>query len=99
MRSLRKSRVLTRTAYRAMARRLARMLPASSAWLFAREWVNEPALVGAIWPSSTRLATRMAARVPRHRDGLVIELGAGTGAVTEALLAHGIAPERLVVVE
>lgn len=32
-------------------------------------------------------------------DGLVVELGGGTGAVTQALLDHGFARERLVVVE
>lgn len=32
-------------------------------------------------------------------DGLIIELGAGTGPVTEALLRNGIPPDRLIVVE
>jgi phosphatidylethanolamine/phosphatidyl-N-methylethanolamine N-methyltransferase len=31
--------------------------------------------------------------------GPVIELGPGTGAVTEALVEHGIEPSRLVLVE
>lgn len=67
--------------------------------MFLREWIHHPAAVGAVWPSSGRLARRMAACVPRGGDGLVVELGAGTGAVTQALLEHGIAAERLVVVE
>jgi phosphatidylethanolamine/phosphatidyl-N-methylethanolamine N-methyltransferase len=41
----------------------------------------------------------MAERVDPLRPGLVVELGAGTGVVTEALLARGIAPERLMVIE
>ena len=67
--------------------------------LFLREWMHHPAAIGAVWPSSTRLAHRMAACVPRSGDGLVVELGAGTGAVTQALLDSGIAAHRLVVVE
>jgi phospholipid N-methyltransferase len=41
----------------------------------------------------------MASRVPTDRDGLVVELGGGTGAVTAALLKHGVPPWKLVVVE
>ena len=33
------------------------------------------------------------------REGHIVELGPGTGPVTQALLARGIAPERLVLVE
>ncbi|WP_175691474.1 class I SAM-dependent methyltransferase [Burkholderia anthina] len=66
--------------------------------LFVREWVGRPASVGALCPSSRRLAREMAEAVP-DGDGLVVELGGGTGAVTAALLERGIAPRRLVVVE
>jgi phospholipid N-methyltransferase len=40
----------------------------------------------------------MARQVPSG-DGLVIELGAGTGMVTQALLDYGISPGRLIVIE
>jgi phospholipid N-methyltransferase len=66
--------------------------------LFLREWLGRPATVGALCPSSPRLARQMAAAVPAG-DGLVIELGGGTGAVTQALLDRGVARERLVVIE
>ena len=66
--------------------------------LFAREWIGKPAAVGAICPSSRRLARRIAGHVPAG-DGLVIELGGGTGIVTQALLESGVPPERLIVVE
>lgn len=66
--------------------------------LFVREWVGRPASVGALCPSSRHLAREMAEAVPEG-DGLVVELGGGTGAVTAALLERGIAPRRLVVVE
>jgi phospholipid N-methyltransferase len=67
--------------------------------LFAREWLQRPAAVGAVWPSSDQLARCIAAHVPQRGDGLVVELGAGTGVVTQALLRRGIACERLVVIE
>ena len=41
----------------------------------------------------------MAGRVPLEREGWVVELGGGTGAVTAALLDHGVPPRNLVVVE
>lgn len=66
--------------------------------VFAREWIGRPAAVGAICPSSQRLARRIAREVPAG-DGVVIELGGGTGAVTQALLEQGVRPERLIVVE
>jgi phospholipid N-methyltransferase len=61
--------------------------------------ISRPAAVGAIWPSSARLARRVASLVPCHGDGLVVELGGGTGVVTQALLQRGIAPGRIWVVE
>ncbi|AOK06882.1 methyltransferase domain-containing protein [Burkholderia sp. AU28942] len=66
--------------------------------LFVREWVGRPAAVGALCPSSRHLARAMAEAVP-DGDGLVVELGGGTGAITAALLERGVAPRRLVVVE
>jgi phosphatidylethanolamine/phosphatidyl-N-methylethanolamine N-methyltransferase len=67
--------------------------------LFAREILTNPRNMGAACPSSHRLARVMAAQVPLHDPGLVLELGAGTGVVTLALLQRGIAPERLISVE
>ena len=52
-----------------------------------------------VCPSGMPLARSMAAFAPRKGDGLVVELGAGTGTVTRQLLDAGIAPRRLVVVE
>jgi phospholipid N-methyltransferase len=66
--------------------------------LFVREWVGRPTSVGALCPSSPLLARRIANAVPSG-EGLVVELGGGTGAVTQALVERGIAPARLVVVE
>ncbi len=72
---------------------------AASLALFTKEiWAN-PRAMGAACPSTPALASRMAARVPVDREGLVVELGGGTGAVTAALLKRGIPPWKLVVIE
>ncbi|MCU7798412.1 MAG: hypothetical protein KZQ75_14905 [Candidatus Thiodiazotropha sp. (ex Myrtea spinifera)] len=49
-------------------------------------------------PSSEGLTNIMAAQVEK-KAGLTVELGAGTGAVTSALLTRGVTPDRLIVVE
>lgn len=75
--------------------------PAGTA-LFLRRWLRRPFSTGAVVPSGRLLAEAMAATtraVIAGRPGHVIELGAGTGGVTKALLAAGIAAERLVLVE
>ncbi|HUH59687.1 MAG TPA: methyltransferase domain-containing protein [Candidimonas sp.] len=41
----------------------------------------------------------MASQIPPHEHGLIVELGGGTGVITQALLDHGVAPERLKVIE
>ncbi len=68
--------------------------------LFAKEIFVNPRAIGAACPSSKYLGNAMAAQVQKHQsEGLVIELGGGTGTITRALLDQGIAPERLVTVE
>jgi phosphatidylethanolamine/phosphatidyl-N-methylethanolamine N-methyltransferase len=66
---------------------------------FIAAWIRSPLQVGACLPSSRGLARAMASQVDAKISGAVIELGAGTGAVTQALLHAGIAPERLMIVE
>ena len=66
---------------------------------FIRAWFDNPLTTGAVSPSGRFLARTMARYVDPQGDGLVIELGPGTGPVTQALIQRGIAPERLVLVE
>jgi phosphatidylethanolamine/phosphatidyl-N-methylethanolamine N-methyltransferase len=66
---------------------------------FFRTWIENPLSVGAVTPSGKALARTMADYVDPHSDGPIIELGPGTGPVTEALVARGIDPARLVLVE
>lgn len=67
--------------------------------LFLQEWLNSPRCIASVVPSSRRLSQAMARWVPLDRDGYVVELGPGTGAVTQALLDHGVPEARLVAVE
>jgi phosphatidylethanolamine/phosphatidyl-N-methylethanolamine N-methyltransferase len=66
---------------------------------FIRSWLEKPLETGAVAPSSKILARTMARYVDPNVAGPVIELGPGTGPVTEALVAQGVDPSRLVLVE
>ena len=66
---------------------------------FLRSWIERPLVTGAVTPSSKMLARTMASYVDPRVPGPVIELGPGTGPVTDALIRRGIAQDRLVLVE
>jgi phosphatidylethanolamine/phosphatidyl-N-methylethanolamine N-methyltransferase len=66
---------------------------------FLRSWLERPLSIGAVAPSGKMLARAMARYVDPDSDGPVVELGPGTGPVTAALVAAGVAPSRLVLVE
>ncbi len=66
---------------------------------FLRTWLAKPGLTGAVSPSGKALAYAMAREVPADGEWPVLELGPGTGPVTAALIARGIAPDRIVAVE
>lgn len=65
---------------------------------FLSAWARSPLRTGAIKPSSKALARVMAAEVPAG-EGPVIELGPGTGNVTEAILDQGVHERDLILVE
>jgi len=67
--------------------------------LFFRRWLRNPLQMGSIIPSSASLCRKIAAAVERAPDQYVVELGAGTGVVSQALLASGVPADKLVVVE
>jgi phosphatidylethanolamine/phosphatidyl-N-methylethanolamine N-methyltransferase len=70
--------------------------------LFLKRWLRQPLSMGAVMPSGpllTRALALTAVREMQGRDGHVVELGAGTGEVTKALLAAGVASDRLALVE
>ena len=66
---------------------------------FLRSWIEKPLHVGAVMPSGRLLARTMAQYVDIDAGGPVVELGPGTGAITSALIEHGIEQRRLVLVE
>jgi phosphatidylethanolamine/phosphatidyl-N-methylethanolamine N-methyltransferase len=66
---------------------------------FIRSWLDKPLTVGAVTPSGRFLARAMARNVDIDIPGPVVELGPGTGPITEALVDHGVDPARLVLVE
>jgi phosphatidylethanolamine/phosphatidyl-N-methylethanolamine N-methyltransferase len=72
---------------------------AANAGLFFRRWVQNPLQMGSVVPSSPALCRRVALHVQRRPDEAVLELGAGTGVISRALLASGVPAERLFVVE
>ena len=66
---------------------------------FLRGLISNPRGVSAPTPSGPILSRTIAAQVDQTRAGLVVELGPGTGVVTQALLERGIAPGRLIAIE
>lgn len=71
----------------------------TSLMTFGSELLSNPRPIGSAVPSSPFLARRMASYLPRAPRGYVIELGAGTGAITAALVKRGIPPGQIVSVE
>jgi phosphatidylethanolamine/phosphatidyl-N-methylethanolamine N-methyltransferase len=66
---------------------------------FLRSWIEKPLHMGAVMPSGRVLARTMAQYVNIDSSEPVVELGPGTGAITNALIEHGVDQKRLVLVE
>jgi phosphatidylethanolamine/phosphatidyl-N-methylethanolamine N-methyltransferase len=66
---------------------------------FLRSWIEKPLHMGAVMPSGKVLARTMAQYVDIDSSGPVVELGPGTGAITSALIEHGVDQKRLVLIE
>lgn len=66
---------------------------------FFKGWMDGPKSVGAICPTSSVTAKRMASVINPSSGLPVLELGPGTGVITKAILERGIAPENLVSIE
>jgi len=71
----------------------------SNPWMFFKRWMANPLQMGSIVPSSPVLCGNVARQMRRKPDEAVVELGAGTGVISRALLDAGLPPERLYVVE
>jgi phosphatidylethanolamine/phosphatidyl-N-methylethanolamine N-methyltransferase len=67
--------------------------------MFFRRWLANPLQMGSVVPSSSVLCDRIVRHTRHEHDEAVVELGAGTGVISRALLASGLPPDRLIVVE
>jgi phosphatidylethanolamine/phosphatidyl-N-methylethanolamine N-methyltransferase len=67
--------------------------------MFFQEMLANPQGMGAVAPSSRNLAEAMAQWLPSDPESYVLELGPGTGVVTESLFRRGLRQERLVAIE
>jgi phosphatidylethanolamine/phosphatidyl-N-methylethanolamine N-methyltransferase len=66
---------------------------------FFRTFAAHPKKLGAIVPTSRALAQLMVEMANPDPAGFVLETGPGTGVVTGALIAAGMAPEKIVSIE
>ncbi|MGL4196179.1 MAG: phospholipid N-methyltransferase PmtA [Allorhizobium sp.] len=66
---------------------------------FFKGMMQGPKTVGAIVPTSSVTAKRMASVIDVKSELPVLELGPGTGVITKQILARGVAPEKIVSVE
>lgn len=66
---------------------------------FLRSWIGDPLKTGAVAPSGRHLARALAAAIDPTVEGPIVELGPGTGVVTEALVERGVDPARIIAIE
>lgn len=67
--------------------------------LFFRQWLRSPKSMGSIIPSSMALARAVTSAVSWKPGQTVVELGAGTGAISQGLLEKGMPSEALMMIE
>lgn len=66
--------------------------------LFMWQLIRHPKTISAIAPSSKGLARQMASEITAN-TGRVVEIGAGTGVITREILAAGVKPKDLSIIE
>jgi phosphatidylethanolamine/phosphatidyl-N-methylethanolamine N-methyltransferase len=66
---------------------------------FIRTFAASPLKLGSVTPTSRALAELMVRHAHPDPGGYTLEIGPGTGVVTEALIEAGIPPERIVSLE
>lgn len=73
----------------------------AESWLFFRRWLKNPRQLGTLAPISVKLSMLAAKEaIAQYKPGTpVVEIGAGTGRLTRALLHMGVQPQDLTVVE
>jgi phosphatidylethanolamine/phosphatidyl-N-methylethanolamine N-methyltransferase len=71
----------------------------NSGLLFWRRYLHRPLGVGGVAPSGSSLAKAMVQTLAPQAGDVIVEIGPGTGPFTRALLAAGVAPAKLILVE
>jgi phosphatidylethanolamine/phosphatidyl-N-methylethanolamine N-methyltransferase len=66
---------------------------------FLKQYLRNPFGTGGVAPSGRQLAKLMVARIAPQPSEVIVELGPGTGAFTRELLAQGVEPANLILVE
>lgn len=66
---------------------------------FLKKFLKNPSETGAIAPSSRMLSREIAALVDPKQVGSVVEIGPGTGVITDELLKYGVKREQLWLIE
>jgi phosphatidylethanolamine/phosphatidyl-N-methylethanolamine N-methyltransferase len=67
--------------------------------LFFKQWLKSPMQLGTFAPLSMKLAHLAANQVNADNRTTIVEIGAGTGRLTRALLAKGVNIDRFAMVE
>jgi phosphatidylethanolamine/phosphatidyl-N-methylethanolamine N-methyltransferase len=67
--------------------------------LFFRQWLRSPKSMGAVIPSSRALARAVSREIAWRPGQVIVELGAGTGAISQGLMESGLPPEALMMIE
>ncbi len=62
---------------------------------FFKSWVEKPKAIGAVLPTSSVTARRMASIINPDSKDPILELGPGTGVISKAILERGVRPENL----
>jgi phosphatidylethanolamine/phosphatidyl-N-methylethanolamine N-methyltransferase len=65
---------------------------------FIRALISRPKNIGAIMPSSPQLAAAIARQID-PQAGPVLEIGPGTGVISQAILDRGVLPQNLTLLE
>ncbi|ALA24825.1 ribosomal RNA adenine dimethylase [Piscirickettsia salmonis] len=66
---------------------------------FFKAAIANPRATGAVLPSSRFLVREMVTHVVQMPERYVVELGAGTGVITQELLSSGVSPGQLIAIE
>jgi phosphatidylethanolamine/phosphatidyl-N-methylethanolamine N-methyltransferase len=70
-----------------------------SRFFFLKQYLRNPFSTGAVTPSGHQLAELMVSTLDPQPGEVIVELGPGTGVFTRELLARGVSPADLILVE